>query len=72
MVGDAGTILHYAGTIWSAMSSGTTNYLLDVWGSNWRNVFAVGGSGTVLHYGSELFTSGFESGGLGGWSATVP
>ena len=55
------------------MSGGTIPFgLWDVWGSSWRNVFAVGETGTILHYGSELFTGGFESGGLDGWSATMP
>ncbi len=71
-VGDGGTILHSDGSSWSAMSSGTTNYLRGVWGSSGSNVFAVGDLGTILHYGTELFASGFESGGLDGWSATVP
>ena len=71
-VGDLGTILHYDGSSWSAMSSGTTNDLWGVWGSSGSNVFAVGDFGTILHYGNELFSSGFESGGLAGWSVTVP
>ena len=45
---------------------------LGVWGSSGSNVFAVGEIGTILHYGNELFSSGFESGGLAGWSAAVP
>jgi hypothetical protein len=49
-----GTILHYDGTDWSPMSSGTTQSLsgVGVWGSSGSDVFAVGG--TILHYdGSE-------------------
>jgi hypothetical protein len=48
------------------------NTLYGVWGSSGSNVFAVGSSGTILHYGNELFSSGFESGGLEGWSGAVP
>ena len=49
-VGDAGTILHYDGTSWSPMSSGTTGSLRDVWGASGSNVFVVGSGGTILHY----------------------
>ncbi len=71
-VGDLGTILHSNGSSWSAMSSGAGNNLSGVWGSSGSNVFAVGDWGTILHYGNELFASGFESGGLDGWSAAEP
>jgi hypothetical protein len=54
-VGDGGTILHYDGVSWSAMTSNTSNYLLGVWGSGASDVFAVGGpqptaGGTIYHY----------------------
>lgn len=52
-VGDAGTILHYNGFTWSAVSSGTTRNLAGVWVSPGRNAFAVGDSGTVLRYGPQ-------------------
>ncbi|MCK4389834.1 MAG: chitobiase/beta-hexosaminidase C-terminal domain-containing protein [Desulfobacterales bacterium] len=53
-VGDSGTILHYDGSHWSRMSSGTYAGLNAVWGSSRSDVFAVGGYGTILHYdGSE-------------------
>jgi hypothetical protein len=55
-----GTILHYDGTSWSAMASGTSAVLLGVWGSSSTNVFAVGAGGggvsvppnvkVILHY----------------------
>jgi len=61
-VGEGGTILHYDGSTWSGMSSGTTTgELMSVWGSSSSNVFAVGGyswwdgitshsASTILHY----------------------
>jgi hypothetical protein len=48
-----GTILHYDGTGWSAMNSGTGNRLSGVWCGGWMDVFAVGSYGTILHYGIE-------------------
>jgi hypothetical protein len=48
-VGDYGTIVHYDGSSWSSMSSGTGNGLDGVWGSSGSDVFAVGDSGTILH-----------------------
>ena len=33
-VGNGGTILHYDGSAWSAMTSGTTFALNGVWGSS--------------------------------------
>ena len=41
-VGRRGTILHYNGSNWSPMTSGTTTDLVDVWGSSSNDVFAVG------------------------------
>ncbi|MFQ5826374.1 MAG: PKD domain-containing protein, partial [Dehalococcoidia bacterium] len=49
-VGIGGTIVHYNGTSWSAMSSGTTDLLWGVWGSSATDVFAVGIGGIILHY----------------------
>jgi hypothetical protein len=49
-VGELGTILHYDGTAWSTMSSGTTEQLYGVWGSSGSDVFAVGLHGSILHY----------------------
>ena len=49
-VGDYGTILHYDGTAWKKMTSGTTNRLWGVWGSSSQDVFAVGDLGTILQH----------------------
>jgi hypothetical protein len=49
-VGDAGMILHYNGTAWSTMASGTTANIYGVWGSGSDNVYAVGKGGLILHY----------------------
>ena len=56
-VGWNGTILHYDGSVWSAMSSGTINTLYGVWGSSGSDVFAVGEYDTILHYGGTVSTT---------------
>jgi hypothetical protein len=52
-VGEDSTILHYDGTGWSHMSSGTDYGLNGVWGSSGSDIFAVGEGGTILHYSGE-------------------
>ncbi len=58
-VGFNGTIMHYDGTAWTKMESGTTADLEGVWGYTIRDdtgaltredVFAVGSGGTILRY----------------------
>jgi hypothetical protein len=56
-VGTIGTILHYNGTTWSSVSSGTTQSLRGVWGTSASDVWAVGGSGTILHYNGTSWLS---------------
>lgn len=41
-VGEVGTIIHYDGSVWTSMDSGTTENLKAVWGSSGSDVFAVG------------------------------
>jgi hypothetical protein len=62
-VGDFGTILHYNGTTWSPMSSGTSDQLVGVWGTGdvsggtATDVFAVSNNGTILHYGGSVWST---------------
>lgn len=56
-VGYNGTVLHYDGSTWSAMTSGTTEHLYNVWGSGSDDVFVVGGSGTILHYDGSAWSA---------------
>jgi hypothetical protein len=49
-VGDAGTIVHFAGQRWELVAGGTTATLHDVNGRSSRDVWAVGDKGTILHY----------------------
>ncbi|MBF0523674.1 MAG: chitobiase/beta-hexosaminidase C-terminal domain-containing protein [Deltaproteobacteria bacterium] len=68
-VGDNGTILHYDGTAWSAMSSGTRTELNRVWGNSSSDVFAVG-VGAILHYDGTAW-SGMSSNALFGiWGSS--
>ena len=46
-----------AGPVWTAMSSGTTQYLNSVWGSSGSDVFAVGGGGAIQHYNGTTWSS---------------
>jgi hypothetical protein len=42
-VGSQGTILHYDGSTWSTMASGTTSWeLTAVWGASASDVYSVG------------------------------
>ena len=56
-VGSRGTILHYDGTKWSQMQSGTKNNLEGVWGTASDDVFTVGDGGTILHYDGDKWSS---------------
>ena len=59
--GDGGIILHYDGSAWSPIKSGTTVELPTLWGTSGRDVFLVGFSGTILHYDGSAW-SPMESG----------
>lgn len=52
-----GSILHYDGKTWGAMTSGTTNALYYIWGSSSSDVFAVGFKGTILHYDGKAWVA---------------
>jgi len=48
--GCIGTIVHYDGSRWSTMTSGTTYNINGIWGSGPNDIFAVHDSGGILHY----------------------
>lgn len=60
-VGETGTVLHSDGTVWTAMTSDTSQWLNAVWGSSATDVFAVGENGTIVHYDGLAWTA-MESG----------
>ena len=49
-VGYNGLILHYDGTLWSTMNSGTSQDLYGIWGDSSKDIFVVGDGGVILHY----------------------
>lgn len=57
LVGQSGTIVHYDGSNWTPMNSGTTVSLRGVWGNAGDDVYAVGDSGTILHYDGDMWSS---------------
>jgi hypothetical protein len=68
-----GAILHYNGTTWIPMTSGTSVALNDVWGSSGDDVFAVGSNGVILHYDGSTWTrltSGTSNGLAGVWEGS--
>jgi hypothetical protein len=59
-VGMAGSITHYNGSSWSAMTSNTPYPLYSVWGSSDSDVFAVGGTaGTsvIMRYNGSTWSA---------------
>lgn len=56
-VGDSGTIVHWNGTAWSLVASGTPYNLYGVWGAGANDVWAVGASGTILRWNGTAWSS---------------
>jgi hypothetical protein len=58
---------------WQKMDSGTTDYLLSVWGNSDKDVFTVGFNGAILHYDGKVWArmfSGTEGWLLGIWGSS--
>ena len=55
--GDYGNILHYDGTTWTPMRSGTIERIYNFWGTSGTDVFAVGVKGTIIHYDGSNWTA---------------
>jgi cysteine-rich repeat protein len=57
-VGDSGTIVHWDGTAWTTMASGTAAASLRVaWGTGPNDVYVGGQPNTVLHYDGVSWSS---------------
>ena len=50
-------ILHYDGTAWSRMGSGTSRNLTSIWGTSGKAVFVAGEEATFLQYDGSLWRS---------------
>ncbi len=65
-VGSGGTIIHYDGTSWAKMASGTTVDLQDVWGLDGTHVWATGynvgdGHSVLLQYNGTSWTTLYDN-----------
>ncbi len=58
------TMLHWNGSVWSSVDSGTTHALWSVWGSSADDVWAVGDGGTIVHWNGTAWSA--SSDGLSG------
>ena len=56
-VGDAGTMVHGDGILWSAVPAVTPRALRSIWGSARNDVWAVGDTGTILHFDGAAWTA---------------
>jgi hypothetical protein len=45
-----GVILHWNGSAWSVVPSGTSTFLVGVWASGPNDAWVTGGAGTILHW----------------------
>ena len=64
MDGNYSVQANFRGLSWSAVTSGTTVQLNEIWGSSPSNIFAVGASGTIRNYNGNAWskmTSGITS-----------
>jgi hypothetical protein len=50
VAGDSGTVVHWNGSAWTIMSTGTREGLRRVWGTSGSDVYVSGDAGTLLHY----------------------
>jgi hypothetical protein len=56
-VGYGGTILHWNGTVWSSVPSGSTAFLSVPWGTAADDVWAVGSGGAILHWNGSAWSA---------------
>lgn len=57
VAGDNGSILHFDGTDWDSMESGTNESINSIWGSSASNVLAVGDEGIILFFDGESWNN---------------
>lgn len=57
VVGEGGFIMHWNGSAWSTVASGTTEHLLSVFGISSSDVWAVGSAGTIVHWNGATWST---------------
>jgi len=55
-VGDSGTIVHWGGSAWAPMTTGTTAALAAIWGTSDSNIY-VAGDEVMLHYNGSAWSA---------------
>jgi hypothetical protein len=55
--GSHSAVVHWNGTSWSGVSTGTTHPLTDVWGSGAADVWAIGTNGTAVHWNGSAWSA---------------
>jgi hypothetical protein len=62
LAGEAGTLLHWNGSTWSAAASGTQSALRALGGTSAKDVWAAGLDGTLLHFDGSSWSAQQKSG----------
>ena len=62
VAGEAGSLLHWNGSTWSAVASGTTSALRALSGTSAKNVWAAGLEGTLLHFDGTAWSAAQKTG----------
>jgi hypothetical protein len=56
VTGELGKMLHYDGSKWEKMVTGTEQSLLAIWGFGTDDIFAVGEAATIVHFDGEKWS----------------
>ena len=62
LAGEAGSLLHWNGSVWSAVASGTESALRALAGTSAKNVWAAGLDGTLLHFDGSSWSAKQKNG----------
>ena len=56
VTGEVGKMLHFNGSEWEKMTTGTEETLLAIWGFDTDDIYAVGEAATIVHYDGEKWS----------------